>query len=134
MENTEPKKLGGGLLTIVIINMILYILSICGSIIILITSNSANEEVRNALASTNPTEITINLILSIVLVISLILILLKQSIGVYIYFIITIADIAYSISSNGFKPITLASFILPVLMLIFVYLKKDVFWNKDITK
>ncbi|MFT8312974.1 MAG: hypothetical protein ABF633_01825 [Clostridium sp.] len=132
MENTEPKKLGGALLTVTIINLVIYALASIGYIFILLSSNSSNETLKNALASTNTTQIAVNLILSIILLISLVLILSKKSIGVYIYFIDIIITIVYSIALNGFKSGLLASFILPILMLIFIFLKKDVFWNNNI--
>lgn len=135
MENTEPKKLGGALLTVIIIDLVLSIIGVFGTIMLILAKNSNNELFKSnpALTDTNPTELKIVLILAILVIIGLILILFKQAIGVYIYFIATIVNIVYGIVSNGFNPSTLISLILPILIAIFIFLKKDVFWNKNIT-
>lgn len=135
MENTEPKKLGGALLTVIIIDLVLSIIEVFGTIMLILAKNSNNELFKSnpALTDTNPTELKIVLILTILVIIGLILILFKQAIGVYIYFIATIINIIYGIVSNGFNPSILISLILPILIAIFIFLKKDVFWNKNIT-
>ena len=135
MENTEPKKLGGALLTVIIIDLVLSIIGVFGTIMLILAKNSNNELFKSnpALTDTNPTELKIVLILTILIIIALVLILFKQAIGVYIYFIATIINIVYGIVSNGFNPSTLISLILPILIAIFIFLKKDVFWNKNIT-
>lgn len=133
MENTEPKKLGGGLLTVTIIDLVISILGVFGTIATLLVKNSNNELFKSnaAIATINPTQLKIDLIIMIFVIIGLILILLKQAIGVYIYFVATIINIVYGIILSGFKPLTLVSFVLPILMGIFIFLKKDVFWNKN---
>lgn len=137
MENTQPKKLGGALLAVTIINIIIFVFELIGSITLLLAKNSNNELIKSnkAIADANPTEYKILLVLSIIAIIGLILILFKQVIGVYTYFASAIISIIYTIVSSGFGS-TIFSLILFILMAIFIYLKKDVFWdsNNNITK
>lgn len=136
MENTEPKKLGGALLTVIIIDLVLSIIGVFGTMALILAKNSNNEALKSnpALTATNPTQLKIELILTVLIIIGLIIILFKQAIGIYIYFIATIISIVYSIVSNGFSPMMLVSLIVPILIAIFIFLKKDVFWNNNITK
>ena len=61
-------------------------------------------------------------------ILGIILILRKKAIGLYIYLLLTAANIIYSIIMNGFMISTLiGTLILPILMTFFVYRKRELF-------
>ena len=70
----------------------------------------------------------ISLILSILIALSVILILMKKSIGIYGYFIAEIISIIASIIFAGFSILNIVlSLIFPILMAIFISKRKVVF-------
>ena len=121
MENKQSQKLGAGIIIISIIYFIGSIFTILGAILLFATKN----ELQAATLST--TRITISLILQIIIVISIILILLKKSIGVYSYFTLAAINIIYTIIGNGFNWTIVGSLILPILMAILITRKKELF-------
>lgn len=130
MENEQEQKVGAGIKTIAIIELVFQTLGLLGSIFSLVFKDKIDSAVQAAGVTTKVSSSTyvIALILSILIIISVILILLKNTIGVFGYFIVYIADIIYSIVTVGkFSPIMLISFILPILMAIFIYRKRSIF-------
>lgn len=128
----ENKKLGGGILTISILYLIFWGISLIGSIISLATLDQINSTMAQmGLEQTTSAELIISLILSLVLLIGVILILLKKKIGVYTFFTVIIINVIYSLIMNGFNIAilisTLISLILPGLLAYFIYKKKEVF-------
>ena len=79
------------------------------------------------LPETPTSTLIISLIITITVILSVILILMKKELGIYIYFIAEVANIAFTIVSNGFTPWILGSFVIPVLMGIFIWKKKEIF-------
>lgn len=125
MENTQPQKLGAGIIAISIIYFITAILGAFGSIILL-TQKDALIKQGVPLTLSN-SQIIIGIILQLILVIAIILILFKKSIGVYSYFTITIISIINSIMDSGFHWTIILSLILPLLMAFLINKKRKLF-------
>jgi len=128
MENIQKPKVGAGIKTISIITLIFSIFGLITSI-----RNILNIDETNALRKEMEfPEITIlalviGLIITTIIILGVILILMKKELGIYIYIIGIVAQIAYSIVSVGFSPWTLSNLIMPVLMAIFIRKKKEIF-------
>lgn len=130
METTQNQKLGAGILTVSIIQLVLNVLGLLGLVFMVVMKDAISEQM--ALLGQQNVELTtsqmvISLILTLVLVVGIILILMKKAAGVYIYFTCTIINIIYSIIMAGFKFTTIFSLILPILMAIFISSKKELF-------
>jgi Na+/H+ antiporter NhaC len=135
MENIQKPKVGAWIKTLCILQLISYVFSLTSikNFYKIDELNAANNEVNKALNGAlqvpeiTKLSLTIGLVLAIIFIISIILILMKKELGVYIYFTASVASIVYSIASNGFKLIMLIALIMPVLMGIFIWKKKEVF-------
>ena len=125
MEDTQSQKLGAGIIIISIIHFICGIFSILGTIVLLTQKDALIKQGIPLTLSTN--QIIISLILQLILIIAIILILFKKSVGVYCYFTITIISIINSIMDSGFQWIIILSLILPILLAIFINKKKKLF-------
>ncbi len=128
MDNNKEQKLGGGILTVSIIQLVIYTIAIIG-LGAMVFARDKFETQFSAMNLPLPTQnqnIT-SLIISVVLVAGIILILCKKAVGVYAYFICTVLDIAFSILDNGFKTSMIINFLFPILMGIFIYQKKELF-------
>lgn len=125
MENTQPQKLGAGIITVSIIYFIIVIFGTLGLIVLLTQKDTLIKQGVPITLSTN--QIIIGLILQLILIISIILILFKKSIGVYSYFTITILSLINTVMDNGFHLTILLSLILPILMAIFINKKRKLF-------
>lgn len=125
MENTQPQKLGAGIIILSIIYFISAIFGTFGSIILLTQKDTFVKQGIPLTLSNN--QIIIGLILQALLVIAIILILFKKSIGVYSYFTITIVSIINTIMDSGFQWTIILSLILPILMAIFINKKRKLF-------
>ncbi|MBU3105909.1 hypothetical protein [Clostridium gasigenes] len=131
----EEKKLGGGILTCTIINIVIYGFAIIGLIISLFTKDFVNQALTNAgeteaLAQLSTSNLVISLITSILLLISLILILFKKKTGVYSYFSFVVLNFIYGVVVNGLASLSVLSLIgliLPVLLGLFIYKRRSVF-------
>jgi len=126
MENIQKPKVGAGIMTLSIIQLVFMGLGLIGSVVMLIP------KVRVMLKEMGSPEITtstliIGLIITITMIIGIVLILMKKELGIYIYFIAVVANIAFTIVSDGFKPINLLSLIMPALMGFFIWKKKEIF-------
>ncbi|MDD3224155.1 MAG: hypothetical protein PHX70_05525 [Clostridium sp.] len=129
MENDQSRKLGAGILTVSIIEFIVQALGILGCLVELTMKDQIDASLKQMGKSVNVPQSTyvITLIFSVLMIISVILILLKNIVGVAGYFLICIVNIIYSIAKTGFQTSLLLSFILPILMAIFIYQKKDLY-------
>lgn len=132
MENQKQNKLGAGIITISVIQIIFSAFAIFGSIILLIPgfqeTLSTTTKVPIDQLGINNTIIVIGLVSIILDLLGVILILRKKAVGLYIYLLVTAANIIYSIIMNGFMISSLiGSLILPILMTFFVYRKKSLF-------
>lgn len=130
MENNQKPKLGGGILTISIIQLVINALAIIGFIPLIFARDMMAEQLK-ALGSDIPipttSETIISLVLVLLLITGIILILCKKAAGVYIYFTVVVLNLIYPIVMGSFKLTSLTGLILPALMAIFIYLKKEIF-------
>ena len=123
MENQKQNKLGAGIITISVIQIIFSAFALFGSIILATITGAPLDQL-----GINNTSIIIGLVSIILILLGIILILRKKAIGLYIYLLVTAANIIYSIIMNGFMISSLiGSLILPILMTFFVYRKKELF-------
>lgn len=130
---TNNEKLGAGIITISILSLITVVFGLIGGISIL--STPREEFVKTyELAGLDPATIPavgqtiVSLILIIILGVSVILILMKKSVGVYGYFISQIISIISSIIFSGFSISNIVlGLILPILMAIFILKKRNLF-------
>lgn len=126
------QKLGGGIMTICILTLIGFVITLFSSITMLTGRDKIVESYKtlgldtSLIPSTGQT--VISLILSILIALSVILILMKKSIGIYGYFIAEIISIIASIIFAGFSILNIVlSLIFPILMAIFISKRKVVF-------
>ncbi|EOT2958266.1 hypothetical protein QTJ04_02380 [Clostridium perfringens] len=128
MENEKQNKLGAGIITISAIELVFSVLLILGLILFLIPSFLELAGLSLDQMGISHITIFIRLVATLLNILGIILILRKKAIGLYIYLLITAANIIYSIIMNGFMISSLiGSLILPVLMTFFVYRKKELF-------
>jgi hypothetical protein len=124
MENIQKQKVGAGILTLSIIQLVFSGFALVGFIMIFVMKDA----LKTAGVPTTPlSALIISLVVTLITILSIILILMKKELGIYIYFIAQVAAIVYSIVSTGFKPVILVSLIIPALMGIFIWQKKEVF-------
>ena len=128
----ENKKLGGGILTISILYLVFLSFGLIGSIITFSTLDQINAvSAQMGMPQLTSTQLIVDLILSLILLVGVILILLKKKIGVYTFFTVIIINVIYSLIMNGFNITilitTLIGLILPGLLAYFIYKKKEVF-------
>ncbi|HAT4338096.1 TPA: hypothetical protein I9094_000285 [Clostridium perfringens] len=128
MENEKQNKLGAGIITISAIELVFSVLLILGLILFLIPSFLELAGLSLDQMGISHITIFIRFVATLLNILGIILILRKKAIGLYIYLLITAANIIYSIIMNGFMISSLiGSLILPVLMTFFVYRKKELF-------
>lgn len=133
METSNNEKLGGGIITLCILTLIGFAISLLGYTAMLFGRDALidlyNSMGIDATALIPDTSILIvELIVSIAIGVSAILILMKKSVGVYAYFVAEIIAIIESIVFNGFSIGSLIlSLIFPILMAIFISKKKEIF-------
>ncbi|MCB2295589.1 hypothetical protein LGK95_19095 [Clostridium algoriphilum] len=124
MENIQKPKVGAGILTVSIIQLVLMGFTIIG----LIASFFIKDQIKAMGIPETPTSIVvISLIITIIVILGIVLILMKKELGIYMYFVAEVANIMYAIVSTGFKPTILISLILPALMAFFIWKKKEIF-------
>lgn len=125
----ENRKLGAGIIIIAILIILGSVLGIVGDLGImffgdLVVETYDGEVIQSTVSNS---QFIIDIILKIIFIISAILIFMKKSLGVYSYFVLVIISIIASIIFNGFSIAIISSLILPVLMIIFVARKREVF-------
>ncbi|MBW9152417.1 hypothetical protein [Clostridium estertheticum] len=128
MENVQKPKVGAGIKTMSIIQLVFSFFGLLNIKSYFVNNDKTNAALRTLnLPEITNLSITIGLVFTIILAVSVILILMKKELGIYIYFIIVVANIVYSIVNVGFKPLMLLGLIVPVLMGIFIWNKKEIF-------
>ena len=131
MENEKQNKLGAGIIRIITISaieLVFSVLLILGLILFLIPSFLELAGLSLDQMGISHITIFIRLVATLLNILGIILILRKKAIGLYIYLLLTAANIIYSIIMNGFMISTLiGTLILPILMTFFVYRKKELF-------
>jgi hypothetical protein len=130
MNEKENKGLGGGIIAISLIQLILSAIGTIGAVMILANYNTVNKMMSaNGVATKPPSQTSyiISIAFGIVLMVSIIMILMKMAVGVYGYFLVAVVNIVYSIVISGFSILILLNLVLPVIMGILIFKKKDVF-------
>ncbi|MBU3171472.1 hypothetical protein [Clostridium estertheticum] len=128
MENVQKPKVGAGIKTMSIIQLVFSGFGLIGFIIIILMKDTIKTAGGPAVTTSY---LIISLVLLIITTIGIILILMKKELGIYIYFIAEVASIVYSIVNNGFKPLDILSLIIPALMGIFIWKKKEIFSTEN---
>ncbi|MBU3179721.1 hypothetical protein [Clostridium psychrophilum] len=135
MENIQKPKVGAGIKTLAIIQLVFSGFGLIGSIMAFFMTDATKAQLKTmGIPETSTSTLIIGLVLVIIVALGVILILMKKELGVYIYFVAEVANIMYTIVSTGFKPTILISLIIPVLMGIFIWKKKEIFFADDKVK
>ncbi|GAB6168485.1 hypothetical protein JCM1393_09450 [Clostridium carnis] len=129
MEIKQKEKVGAGVITISVIHLIFSVFALFGSIMIIFMNDAMNNQM-SALGQAK--EVTksqgiISLVFTLALIVSVILLLCKKSIGVYLYFITQVLSIVFTAITEGVSVYSLLGLVMPVLMAIFIFKKKAVY-------
>ncbi len=132
MENVKKPKVGAGIKTMAILQLIGSVFGLWSIKNFFVNNDKTNAFNKAAgMAEITNITITIGLIFAIILAVSVILILMKKELGIYIYFTTTVAQTAYSLVANKVSTLLLISLlvglIMPVLMGIFIWKKREIF-------
>lgn len=117
MEGNQ--KLGAGIIIITGLTLLSSVLGIFINLNIIFG--------KNPMFEANKFHLIIDTIFRVVFLLSTILIFMKKSLGIYLYFLTVIISIIVSIILDGFSPNVISSLILPAFMTTFVSQKKDIF-------
>ena len=124
MENNQQEKVGAAILTLSIIQLVISGLAIMGYLIAFFMKDQIKAAGVPAISTST---LIIGMVIALIAVLGIFLILMRKQLGIYVYFIAQVSVIVYSLINNGFKPSVLLSLIIPVLMGIFIWQKKEVF-------
>lgn len=129
MQEAKDRKLGPGILSVSIIQLVIYSFALIGMLLTFLFKDTIQQQV--ALVDPNGSITTgrlmISLVLLFLLILGVILILLKRTVGVYIYFICVAINVVFLIINNSDIINILFNLILPVLMAFFIFRKKELF-------
>ena len=112
----ENQKLGAGIIIITGLTLLSSVLGIFINLNIIFG--------KNPMFEANKFHLIIDTIFRVVFLLSTILIFMKKSLGIYLYFLTVIISIIVSIIIHGFSPNVISSLILPAFMTTFVSQKK----------
>lgn len=124
MENNQQEKVGAAILTLSIIQLVISGLAIMGYLIAFFMKDQIKAAGVPAISTST---LIISMVIALMAALGIFLILMRKQLGIYVYFIAQVSVIVYSLINNGFKPSVLLSLIIPVLMGIFIWQKKEVF-------
>jgi len=124
MENNQQEKVGAAILTLSIIQLVISGLAIMGYLIAFFMKDQIKAAGVPAISTST---LIISMVIALIAALGIFLILMRKQLGIYVYFIAQVSVIVYSLVNNGFKPSVLLSLIIPVLMGIFIWQKKEVF-------
>ncbi|MBS5936922.1 hypothetical protein [Clostridium sp.] len=133
MENIENEQRVGSGITIL---SIVYLVFQGFGLFALVSSIVMKEQIIAKLAESgavvafNSAEIIISIILSIIFIASLILILMKKSIGAYLFIAVQALSIIYNIITGAFTLMSIFGLILPGLMIYLLYRKKEIYFER----
>lgn len=124
MDNNQKQKVGAGILTMSIIHLVFNSIGALG----LLASVTMKEEIKKlGTPEITTSALIISSVFIAIITLAIMLILMKKQIGIYIYFIAQVANLVYSVVVNGFDPMQIVTLIMPVLMGIFIWQKKEIF-------
>ncbi|TGY43501.1 hypothetical protein E5347_01435 [Clostridium sartagoforme] len=133
MEKIENEQRVGSGITIL---SIVYLVFQGFGLFALVSSIVMKEQIIAKLAESgavlafNSAEIIISIILSIIFIASLILILMKKSIGAYLFIAVQALSIIYNIITGAFTFASIFGLILPGLMIYLLYRKKEIYFER----
>ncbi len=133
MEKIENEQRVGSGITIL---SIVYLVFQGFGLFALVSSIVMKEQIIAKLAESgavlafNSAEIIISIILSIIFIASLILILMKKSIGAYLFIAVQALSIIYNIITGAFTFASIFGLILPGLMIYLLYRKKEIYFSR----
>ncbi|MBW9146598.1 hypothetical protein KTC92_07550 [Clostridium sp. CM027] len=130
MENVKKPKVGAGIKTMSIIQLIISGFGLIAIIIALLMKDKLAAQYKTMgmdVPQVSTSAYIISLVIITIITIGIILILMKKELGIYIYFTATVANIVYTIVSDGFKPVSLVGLIIPALMGFFIWKKREIF-------
>ncbi|WP_300349395.1 hypothetical protein [Clostridium sp.] len=131
MEINKENKLGAGIITLSVLTIISVFITYFSNICLLIPSvqnNLKQKGIPIEKLGLNKSIIVIGLISATILLISVILILMKKALGIYLYYLLFLANLIYSTVLHGFNIKSLIiSIIFPALFGYFLYKKKHLY-------
>lgn len=136
MQNTvETKKVGAGIITMSVLYLFGQGFMIIVSLFIIFSKDSIisyyeSIGLGNVATGINIAEMSITLAISVIIAISVILLLFKKPIGAYMFIGIEILSFIYKAISSGVNIFSFIMLIFPVLMILFIYKKKDIYFPK----
>lgn len=138
MEDYKRYTLGAGILTVSILQLFGYGFLILGVVVNLLMKDQIADFLSSqpggdaAIASLTTSRLIIPLVIYILIAIAIIFILLKKSLGVYVYFTCIVVNYIYTLIMGGFRLLSIVSLIIPALMAFFIYKKKHLYFgDKD---
>jgi len=124
VEKNQQQKVGAAILTLSIIQLAFSGLAIIGYL----TTFFMKDQIKAlGVPEISTTTLIISMVITLIVTLGVILILMKKQLGIYVYFVAQVSNIVYSIVSNGFQPSVLLSLIIPVLMGIFIWQKRELY-------
>lgn len=131
METVENnKKVGAGIITMSVIYLVFQVFVLFG----LLASLALKDQVTAILSESgtgaefSATVIVIAIVTSLIFIASVILILMKKSIGAYLFIGIEVLSLIYNIVTGAFTIYSIFGLILPGLMIFFLYKKKELYF------
>ncbi|MBU5227290.1 hypothetical protein KQI36_11640 [Clostridium senegalense] len=132
-NNVNDMKLGAGIITMSVLTLIGSALAVLVCVFQILFKDKIQQfstGIEGAVL--DPVTIAISLAMSLIVVVSIILILRKKSLGVYMYGTMEIISTIYSLIMNPENIIwTLVGLIFPLLMGFFIYKKRAIFGFKN---
>jgi len=132
MSKKESKGLGVFIVSLSIIQMVLCGISALSTVITILFRNLLDKELAFMGYKALPlNQLIIHLIIYMAIILCLKLVLDKNLLGILAYFIVCIWNFIYSINTEGLKIDTMLPVILPILMVVFIFNKKNIFTSKN---
>ena len=122
-EYGKDEKVGAGILTLCILHFVGAGFALLGSIALLALSATLLEETGSSTVS-----IVVSIFFIVANVIACIMLLIKQKIGVFLYYGVALLNLVSTFALSGFSFLTLVlALIFPVLMGVFISKKKELY-------
>lgn len=130
----EEKRLGGGIITCSVFNIIIYglgsffigILIVARPLIEQVLQEQGQADLLNELPAG---QVVISFVIMLLLLIATIIILCKKKAGVFAYFGLIVINIVYGLATGG--SFSIIPLIIPGLLAFFIYKKRSVFGFYD---
>ena len=128
MENMQEQNVGAWILAIANIHLVVNAIAAVALLVAFNIQDTLNEGTEDIAAiEITTSDLIIGMIVIAIITLAIILILMRKKIGIYIYFTAQVFNTVDVIVAYGFSSIDPISLILPVLMAIFIWKKREVF-------